>query len=43
MSDGVVNPFCATGLFLYPLETSENLWFIDVSRGIERDLWHEMG
>ena len=26
----VFNPFYATGLFLYPLKTSENLWFSDV-------------
>ena len=27
------NPFYAIGLFLYPLKTSENLWFSDVFRG----------
>ena len=31
------NPFHATDLFLYPLKTSENLWFFDVSMGIERN------
>ena len=30
-----INPFHATGLFLYPLKTSENLWFSDVIRGIK--------
>ena len=28
-----VNPFHATGLFLYPLKTSENQRFSDVFRG----------
>ena len=28
-----LNPFHATGLFLHPLKTSENLWFSDVFRG----------
>ena len=27
-----MNPLHAAGLFLYPLETSENLWLSDVSR-----------
>ena len=31
-----INPFHATGLFLYPLKTSENLWFFDVSRGYRK-------
>ena len=31
-----VSPFHATGLFLYPPKTSENLWFSDVFRVIER-------
>ena len=26
----IINPFHATGLFLYPLETLKNLWFPDV-------------
>ena len=39
----VNSPFHATCLFLYPLEASENLWFLMVSGDIERDLWHEMG
>ena len=39
-----MNPLHATGLFLYPLKTSENLWFSDVIQGgIERDQWHKMG
>ena len=29
----VINPFHVTGLFQYPLKTSENLWFSDVFRG----------
>ena len=28
-----INPFHATGLFLYPLKTSVNLWFSDVFMG----------
>ena len=28
-----VSPFRATGLFQYPLKTSENPWFSDVFRG----------
>ena len=39
----VINPLYATSLFLYLLETSENLWFSDVFRGIERDQRHETG
>ena len=33
-----INPFHATGLFLYPLKTSENLWFSNVfgGRGVYR-------
>ena len=30
------NPFFATGPFLYPLKTSENLWFVDVFRGYRK-------
>ena len=30
------NPFHATGLFLYLLKTSENLWFSDVFRGYRK-------
>ena len=38
ISIGEVNPSQATGLFLYPLKTSENLLFlVMLSRGIERD------
>ena len=29
-------PFYVNGLFLYPLETSENRWFSDVSRGYRK-------
>ena len=35
------NPFHATGLFLYPLET-ENLGFYNIFSGY-RKRWHEMG
>ena len=31
-----VNPFHASGLFWYPLKTSENLWFSDVFRGYQK-------
>ena len=34
-----INPFDATGLFLYPLKTSENQRF---SGSIEREQWHHM-
>ena len=29
--------------FLYPLKTSENLWFSYVFRGIEMEHWREIG
>ena len=32
----VINPFHATGLFLYPLKTSGNRWFSDVFRGYRK-------
>ena len=35
----MVNPFYTIGLFLYPLKTSDNLWFLG---GIERAQWYEM-
>ena len=38
-----INPIHATSLSLYPLKTSENLWFLMFSGGIERDQWCEMG
>ena len=31
-----VNPFHATGLFLNPMKTSENLWFSDAFRGYKK-------
>ena len=31
-----INPFFATGLFLYPLKISENLWIADVFRGYRK-------
>ena len=38
---GQINSFHATGLFLYPLKTSENLFMF--AGGIERDQCHEIG
>ena len=39
----MMNPFPCTGrIFLYPLKTSENLWFSDVFRGKETDRRYEM-
>ena len=32
----VINLFHTTGLFLYPLKTSENLWFFMFSRGYRK-------
>ena len=32
----LINPFYATGLFLYPRKTSENLWFSDVFKGYKK-------
>ena len=40
---GVLNPFHATGTFLYPLKTSENRGFCDVFRWYRKIPWHEMG
>ena len=31
-----INPIYATGLFRYPLKTSENLWFSDVFTGYRK-------
>ena len=31
-----INPFHVTGLFIYPLRTSENLWLSNVSRGYRK-------
>ena len=38
-----INPFLPTCLFLYPLKTSENLWFSDVFRGYRKRpvTWNE--
>ena len=33
-----LNPFYATGLFLYPLKKTENLWFSDVLRWYRKRL-----
>ena len=35
---GSLKRFRATGLFLYPLKTSENIWFSDVFRGYRKRL-----
>ena len=41
-NDQYFNPLHATGVFLYPMETSENLLFYDVLRRvIVRDQWHK--
>ena len=32
-----INPFHATGLFLYPLKTLENLWFSDFFQGVKKE------
>ena len=34
----LLNPFHATGFFLYPLKTLENLWFSDVFRVYRKGL-----
>ena len=33
----LTNPFHATSLFLYPMKTSETLWFSNVFRGVQRE------
>ena len=33
-----INPFHATGLYLYPLKTSEKLWFPDIFSGHRKRL-----
>ena len=38
-----MDTFHATSLFLYPLKTSESLWFSDFLWGIENDQWHDTG
>ena len=38
-----LDSFHVTGLFQYPLTKSENLWFCDVSRGIEKKQWYGIG
>ena len=35
--------FQITGLFLYPMKTSENLWSSYIFRGVERKHWDEIG
>ena len=36
LNELILNPFHASGLFLYPLKTSENLWFPDVFTGYRK-------
>ena len=38
-----INLFHASGLFLYPLKTSEDQRYSKVFRVIEKDQWHEIG
>ena len=38
----MINTFHATGLFLYPLKTSESKGFLMLSGGIEKIQWNEM-
>ena len=38
-----VNTFHATDLLLYPMKTSENVWFSDNFKGYRKSRWHEMG
>ena len=33
----LTNPFHATSLILYPMKTSETLWFSNVFRGVQRE------
>ena len=35
----IFTPFLTIVSFLYPLKTSENLWFSDALRGLEREEW----
>ena len=35
----VIKPFWSSVPFVYPLKTSENLWFSDVFRGIGMQHW----
>ena len=36
LPNNALNPFHTTGLFQYPLKTSENLWFSDVFRWYQK-------
>ena len=38
----LINPFHASGLFLYPLKTSETSAFLMFSGGTERDQCHDI-
>ena len=35
----LLNPFQVSAPLLYPLKTSENLWFSDILVGIEIEQW----
>ena len=37
---GNFNPFHATGFFLYPLETSENLWLTGAFQGLKKSAFN---
>ena len=37
----LVKQFYATGLFPYPLHTSETRGFLMLPEGLEKDKWHE--
>ena len=39
----IMNPFPVNNFFLYPLKSTENMWFSDPLRGYKRGaLWHGM-
>ena len=42
-TEGHINPFHATGIFPYPLKTSENLWFYEAFKGVQKEpvVWNE--
>ena len=39
----LTHPVTPTGLSLYPLKTSENLWFSDVLGDVEKVQSHDLG
>ena len=39
----IMNPFPVNNFFLYPLKSTENMWFFDLFRGYKRGaMWHGM-